>query len=88
MKNLDIKNYLYHGIVDWKNYNNGKSRYNFCLDKFESILQCRYIYRPCNFKKYGITHCDCANLYTYYFTFVACHPSSIYASRFKKNNKR
>lgn len=87
MKNLDIKNYLYHGIVDWKNYNNGKLRQNFCLNKLESILQCRHIYRPCDFKKYGITHNDRANPYTYYFTFVACHPDSIYSPRFKKDIK-
>lgn len=24
MKNLDIKDYLYHGIIDWLNYDNGK----------------------------------------------------------------
>lgn len=87
MKNLDIKNYLYHGIVDWVNYNNDKLRYDFCLDKLESILQCRYIYRPCDFKRNGITHDDCANLYTYYFTFAACHSDSIYAARFKKEIK-
>lgn len=87
MKNLDIKNYLYHGIVDWENYNTGKFRQDFCLKKLESILQCKYIYRPCDFKKYGITHNDCANPYTYYFTFAACHSDSIYASRFKKNIK-
>ena len=84
MKNLDIKNYLYHGIVYWKNYSNGKFRQDFCLDKLESILQCRYIYRPCDFKKNGITHNDCANLYTYYYTFAACHSDSIYARKFKK----
>lgn len=84
MKNLDIKNYLYHGIVDWENYNNGKMRYNFCLAKLESILRYRYIYRPCDFKKHGINHDDCANLYTYYFTFAACHSDSIYSQRFKK----
>ncbi len=87
MKNLDVKYYLYHGIVDWQNYNNGKFRQNFCLAKLESVLKCRYIYRPCDFKKYGITHNDCANPYTYYFTFVACNSDSIYASRFKKNIK-
>lgn len=87
MKNLDIKNYLYHGIVDWENYNNDKCRLDFCLDKLESILHSRYIYRPCDFQKYGITHNDCANLYTYYFTFAACHSDSIYASRFKKDIK-
>lgn len=87
MKKIDVKFYLYHGIVDWQNYNNGKFRQNFCLAKFESILKCRYIYRPCDFKKYGITHGDCANPYTYYFTFVACHSDSIYASRFKKEIK-
>ena len=87
VKNLDIKNYLYHGIVDWENYNNGNWRQDFCLDKLESILQCRYICRPCDFKKHSITHNDCANLYTYYFTFAACHSDSIYASRFKKDIK-
>lgn len=84
MKNINIKNCLYHGIVDWENYNNDKFRQNFCLDKLESILQHRYIYRPCDFEKNSIAHNDCANLYTYYLTFVACHPESIYASRFKK----
>lgn len=87
VKKLDIKKYLYHGIVDWENYNNGKWRQDFCLDKLESILQYRYIYRPCDFKKYSITHNDCANPYTYYFTFAACHSDSIYASRFKKDIK-
>lgn len=87
MKNLDIKNYLYHGIVDWLNYNNDKLRYDFCLDKLESVLYCRYIYRPCDFKKKDITHNDCANPYTYYFTFAACHSDSIYASKFKKEIK-
>lgn len=77
----------YNGIVDWENYNNGKFRQDFCLDKLESILQCRYIYRPCDFKKYGITHNDCANPYTYYFTFAVCHFDSIYASRFTKEIK-
>ena len=87
MQNLDMKNYLYHGIVDWLNYNNSKSRDSFCLDKLNSILKHRYIYRPCDFKKYGISHNDCANPYTYYFTFVGCHPDSLYADRFKKNIK-
>ena len=85
MKKLDIRNYFYHGIVDWLNYNKQNSRDGFCLDKLDSILKCRYIYRPCDFKKNGITHGDWANLYTYYYTFVACHPESIYAARFKKD---
>ena len=87
MKNLDVKTYLYHGIVDWENYNNGKLRQDFCLNKLEGILQFRYIDRPCDLKRYGITHNDCANHYTYYFTFAACHSDSIYASRFKKDIK-
>lgn len=87
MENLNIKDYLYHGIIDWVNYDNGKSRENLCLDKLESVLKCRYIYRPCDFKKYGITHRNTANLYTHFFTFVSCHPESIYASRFKKDIK-
>lgn len=85
MENLNIKDYLYHGMIDWLNYDNRKSRESFCLDKLDSILRHRYIYRPCDFKKYGITHNDTANPYTHYFTFVACHPESIYATRFKKN---
>ena len=84
MQNLDIKNYFYHGIVDWLNYNKESSKDTFCLDKLDNILKCRYIYRPCDFKKNGVTHNDWANPYTYYYTFVACHPESIYASRFKK----
>ena len=87
MEKLDITNYLYHGIVDWENYNNGKIRDDFCLDKLESILKSRYIYRPCEFKKHGINHDDYANLYTFYFTFVACHYNSIYASKYKKDIK-
>lgn len=69
------------------NYDNGKARENFCLNKMESILKSRFIYRPCDFKINGISHDDCASLYTHYYTFVACHPESIYAARFKKDIK-
>ncbi len=84
MRNIDLKNYLFHGIVDWLYYNENTSRDSFCLEKLDSILKCRFIYRPCEFKKYGITHNDQANHYTYYFTFVACHPDSIYSVKYKK----
>lgn len=87
MQSIDIKNYLYHGIVDWLNYDNDSIRDNFCLEKLEGILKARHIYRPCDFKKNGITHDDYANVYTYYLTFVACHPDSLYAKVFKKDNK-
>ena len=85
MKNIDIKDYLYHGIIDWLNYDNGKARENLCLEKLESILKSRYIYRPLEFKKNGITHTNTANHYTHFFTFVACHPKSVFAEKFKKN---
>lgn len=87
MRNFDVKNYFYHGIVDWLNYGEERSRDDLCLDKLDSILKFRYIYRPCDFKKNGIIHNDTANIYTCHFTFVACHPESIYASRFRKDIK-
>lgn len=87
MKKFNLKEYLYHGIVDWNNYNRDTFRLKFCLAKLESILRCRYICRPCDFNKFKILHRDCANLYTFYFTFAACHPESIYASRFRKEIK-
>ncbi len=87
MHNLDMKNYLYHGIVDWLYCNSHKSRDSFCLEKFDSILKHGFIYRPCDFKNNNISHTDFANMYTYYFTFVGCHPDSIYAKKFTKNIK-
>ncbi len=87
MKNLYIKNYLYHGIIDWLNYDRNYSRVDLCLSKLDSILNHGFIYRPCNFQKLGISHNDTANPYTSYFTFLACSPESIYASRFKKDIK-
>lgn len=87
MKQLDMNNYLYHGIIDWVNYDKDYFQEDLCLDKLESILRHRFIYRPCDFQKLGISHNDTANPYTYYFTFLACSPKSIYASRFKKDIK-
>lgn len=84
---VDIKNCLYHGIVDWLNYDKNISRENLCLDKLDSILEKRFIVRPCDFKTFDIKHNDIANPYTYYFTFLACSPESIYADRFKKDIK-
>lgn len=85
MEKLNLKNCLYHGIVDWNNYTCKFSNDDFCLSKLSSILKTRYILRPCDFRKNGITHGDVANVYTHYFTFVACHPDSEYAVRFKKD---
>lgn len=87
MEKLDIKNCLYHGIVDWLNYDKNISREDLCLNKLDSILENRFIIRPCDFKKFGIKHNDTANPYTYYFTFLACSSESVYASRFKKDIK-
>ncbi len=87
MKKIDLRNFLYHGIVDWLNYDNGCIRDDLCLDKLDSILKHRFIYRPCDFKIYGIKHNDLSNPYTYYFTFLACHPESGFAKRFKKDIK-
>lgn len=85
MEILDIKNCLYHGIVDWLNHDKNISRESLCLDKLDSILETRFIIRPCDFKKFGIKHNDTANVYTHYFTFLACSSESTYASRFKKD---
>lgn len=85
MGNIDIRNCLYHGIVDWENYDSKVFRESVCLDKLENILEKRFIVRPCDFRKFGISHRDTANPYTYYLTFLACSPESIYASRFKKD---
>ncbi|MCM1052527.1 MAG: hypothetical protein NC483_00930 [Ruminococcus sp.] len=43
MKKIDLRSYLYHGIVDWLNYDNGNTKESFCLNKLESILQSRFI---------------------------------------------
>lgn len=87
MEYLNIKDYLYHGIVDWKFYDKNIFREKLCLDKLNSILEKRFLIRPCDFKLFGITHNDTANPYTFYFTFLACSSESIYASRFKKEIK-
>lgn len=84
MGNLVMKDYLYHGIVDWVFYDQNVSREKKCLDKLNSILEKRFIIRPCDFSSFGITHNDTANPYTFYFTFLACSSESVYASRFKK----
>ena len=82
---LEIKNYLYHGIIDWLNYDKDNKRNSFCLEKLESILKTRYLCRPCDFKKFGIKHNDTANPYTYFFTFLSCLPDSQFALTFKKD---
>lgn len=87
MEKIDLKNYLFHGIVDWVTYDTEIATTHVCMDKLESILRSRYLYRPYDFKKNGITHNDVANPYTYFFTFVACHPDSVYATRFKKDQR-
>lgn len=84
MFNLDIKNYLYHGIVDWLNYDKNFFDENLCLEKLNSILEKRFIIMPRDFEKFGVKHNDTANPYTYHFTFLACSPKSVYASRLKK----
>lgn len=50
MEQLDLKNYLYHGIIDWLNYDKNFENEEMCLYKLESILKTRHIYMPIEFK--------------------------------------
>ena len=95
MEKIDLKTHLYHGIVDWRFYAMKLDRREFCLDKLESILKSRYISRPCDFEEFGVNHndyfgaksSDYTNNDNQYYTYVAFHPDSIFASRFHNREK-
>ncbi len=84
MEIIEMKNYLFHGIIDWDHYDDVQVE-AICFDKFLSILEHGYIYRPMKLREMGITKFNYANVFTAHFTFLACHPESEFANFFKKD---